>query len=433
MKITHSISVDLQHSGNQNTIYAKQGDRLTREITINLFNGGSVWAAPSDVAVLQLAYCKADKVGGCYDHMPDGSVAGTFNSARTAVTMQLHPQVLTVAGSVACELRLLTQSGYILNTFNFIINCQKSPIAMTSESEGYYNNVFDGATFTPHIDVNGILSWTNDKGLTNPPDVNLGITSRSAVLYTEQTLTDEQKAQARENIGAVGKTYVDDSVASAIAGNLGAPVARALSADGIAYTATGDDLPTVSVANSAEQISAEGKGRQIVFIPDEKNKTNAPTLQINGGQVIPIRMRAPKNQGSYESSPDATLPVPVGALMRGVPYTMTFCGKYWLVDSQITQFDQYNAAVLDAYASALIGLTNGDTVAVPIINSTDGVSGDMATMFVTRSAEENKNPSVNGNVTVPTAAKVSEMIAAAIGDTAGALAAMDHVIGGAQT
>ena len=163
-----------------------------------------------------------------------------------------------------------------------------------------------------------------------------------------------------------------------------------------------------------------------------QNTTDAATLQINGGETIPIRMRATKNQGSDESSPNATLPVPGGALMRGVPYTMTFCGKYWLVDSQITQFDQYNAAMLDAYASALIGLTNGDTVAVPIINRTDGVSGDMATMFVTRSAEENKNPSVNGNVTVPTAAKVSEMIAAAIGDTAGALAAMDNVIGGAE-
>lgn len=208
------------------------------------------------------------------------------------------------------------------------------------------------------------------------------------------------------------------------------PIARGTSGDGIAFTATGDDLPTVSVAINDEQISAVGKGRQIVFVPMEKNQSTMPTLQLNGGEVIPIRLRAPRNQGSNDQAPDATLPVPVGALMTGVPYTLTFCGKYWLVDSQITQFDQYNAAMLGAYASALIRLSDSDTIAVPIINSMDGVSDDMATMFVTRSAEENKNPNENGDVTVPTVEKVSDMIAAAIGDVDTAIAALDSVIGG---
>lgn len=428
-KISKRISIDLNKTDVNPVLRMKQGDRLTQEIMIDLLFDNAPWTIPDDVTVLQLSYCKSDLVGGCYDKMPDNENAGAFNNNRTSVIMQLHPQVLNVAGSVVCELRMLSNNGDILNSFNFFLNVEKSPIAMTTISEGYYNNVFDGATFTPKIDENGILSWTNDKGLPNPPEVNLGIASRSAVLYAEQELTDQQKSQARKNIGAA-------SVKDLEAKQSFLPVAKGYSENGVAYTATdsgsGAVLPEVAAADSSEQIGAVGKGRQIVFIPYETNMTNAPTLQINGGQVIPIRMRATKNQGSYELSPDATLPVPVGALMRGVPYTMTFCGKYWLVDSQITQFDQYNAAMLDAYASALIGLTNGDTVAVPIINSTDGVSGDMATMFVTRSAEENKNPSVNGNVTVPTAAKVSEMIAAAIGDTAGALAAMDHVIGGAE-
>ena len=173
LKTTHIISIDIMKTDTSPVVRMKQGDRLTREVTVNLLCDGSAWAAPSDVAVLQLAYCKSDKVGGCYDHMPDGSVAGTFNSARTAVTMQLHPQVLNVAGNVFCELRLITNSGDILNTFNFIINCQKSPIAMTLASEGYYNNVFDGATFIPHISPDGTVSWTNNKNLPNPAPVNV--------------------------------------------------------------------------------------------------------------------------------------------------------------------------------------------------------------------------------------------------------------------
>ena len=367
-KINHTIDVDFSTS-TMTVLYMKQGDSGTREITVKFYNNGAVYAVPQDVNILQFAYCKADNIGGCYDHI-DTDAAGKFNEARTAVTMQIHPQVLNVAGNVICELRLLTNDGKILNAFNFIIYVQKSPIAMTTISEGYYNNVFDGATFTPHIDVNGILSWTNDKGLTNPPDVNLGITSRSAVLYTEQALTDEQKAQARENIGAVSEEDLE-------AKQTLLPIARGQSIDGISYFATDADsgtvLPVVSVANSAEQISAEGKGRQIVFIPYVKNKTTAPTLQINVCEVIPIRLRAPFNQGADDATPDATLPVPVGALMRGVPYTMTFCGKYWLIDSLI----------------------------------------DLHTDSVTE-------------------ADVETMIANAIGDAAGALAAMDHVIGGAD-
>lgn len=32
---------------------------------------------------------------------------------------------------------------------------------------------FDGATYTPDIDEDGILSWSNDKGKSNPPSVNV--------------------------------------------------------------------------------------------------------------------------------------------------------------------------------------------------------------------------------------------------------------------
>lgn len=172
-KMNHSVSIDIMKTDTPPVVRMKQGDRMTREVTVNLLSDGEAWAAPSDVSVLQLAYCKSDKVGGCYDHMPDNSAAGTFNSARTAVTMQLHPQVLNVAGDVTCELRLLTDDGEILNAFNFIIYVQKSPIAMTLASEGYYNNVFDGATFIPHISPDGTVSWTNNKNLPNPAPVNV--------------------------------------------------------------------------------------------------------------------------------------------------------------------------------------------------------------------------------------------------------------------
>lgn len=192
------------------------------------------------------------------------------------------------------------------------------------------------------------------------------------------------------------------------------PVARASSADGIAYTATGDDLPTVQTGSHDTQTDPVGKGRQIVFIPWVKNQNDAPTLQLNGGEIIPLRLRAPQTQNNDDQSPEATLPVPVGALMRGVPYTLTFCGKYWLVDSQIAQFscagNEYQAAVMRAMADVASGMTDGDTIGMPIVNSMDGIAGHVSSAFIARSAAEYAFPPEDGSVRLPTQQRVEEMI-----------------------
>lgn len=110
----------------------------------------------------------------------------------------------------------------------------------------------------------------------------------------------------------------------------GLQIVRAVHTADDVYTATGDALPSV-VPGSIGQHT--GKGSQIIFVPGAENTTAAPKLQLNGGSAVQIRMRAPWNKRDDSQSPDATLPVPVGALMNGVPYTMTFCGFYWLIDS----------------------------------------------------------------------------------------------------
>lgn len=44
-------------------------------------------------------------------------------------------------------------------------------------SDGSKKNLgpIDGAVFTPTIDENGILTWSNDKGLENPPAFDLKV------------------------------------------------------------------------------------------------------------------------------------------------------------------------------------------------------------------------------------------------------------------
>ena len=190
-------------------------------------------------------------------------------------------------------------------------------------------------------------------------------------------------------------------------GGTSLPIARAnVPAGGSddAYTATGDLLPVVSVANNTEQIPAVGKGLQIVFIPMIANKTESPKLRLNGGEAIPIRMRWYTNKGINESAPEATTNVEVGSLMRGVPYTLTFCGKYWLVDSQITSpsFDNTTRGTLQSVANNFIGASGTNEFAVPI-NYRDGVIGNA--MISTTEAEKESN-----KINLLSEGKASEMI-----------------------
>lgn len=171
-----------------------------------------------------------------------------------------------------------------------------------------------------------------------------------------------------------------------------------------AYTATGDLLPVVSVANNPEQIPAVGKGLQIVFIPYVANKTKSPTLRLNDGEVIPIRMRWYTNKGTNENAPEATTNVEVGSLMRGVPYTLTFCGKYWLVDSQITspKFDSITQETLQSVANSFVGARFSKQIAVPI-NYKDGKIG-IAKISTTESEKE------SNSINLVSEGKASEMI-----------------------
>lgn len=97
-------------------------------------------------------------------------------------------------------------------------------------------------------------------------------------------------------------------------------------------TDDGGVLPEVQTGSGGSHV---GKGSQLILVPLQSNGAQGPSLSINGGESVEIRRRADKNQGTDEQGPSATLPIGAGVLIRGVPYTLTFCGLYWLVDSLI--------------------------------------------------------------------------------------------------
>lgn len=143
--------------------------------------------------------------------------------------------------------------------------------------------------------------------------------------------------------------------------------------DGITYKPTNKDSTIITPTTS--DINNQCNYNQIVFIPKATNKTNEPLLLLNN-KSVPIRIRP---RVFYEESAvttsllEKTMHMQPNALIKDMPYILTFCGECWLVDS-----------MLDLYSEA-----------------------------VTRDT-------------------VETMIAEAIGDTAGALAVMDDAIGGAD-
>ena len=82
----------------------------------------------------------------------------------------------------------------------------------------------DGATFTPYVDADGNLSWTNDKGLPNPATVNIkgangkdgsngsnGISATHSWNGTVLTITSASGTSSADLIGATGADGKDGS------------------------------------------------------------------------------------------------------------------------------------------------------------------------------------------------------------------------------
>ena len=98
-----------------------------------------------------------------------------------------------------------------------------------------------------------------------------------------------------------------------------------------AYVCYGDNFPVVERASITQDGRPVGKGKQIVFIPEHNNTGTDPTLQLNDGDIIPIRHRSAVDSQSSQN----TVQIAENTLIQGMPYTLTFCGVAWLIDSYL--------------------------------------------------------------------------------------------------
>lgn len=134
----------------------------------------------------------------------------------------------------------------------------------------------------------------------------------------EQTLTDEQKAQARDNINAPSPA---DAVYTAIAA----------STDGVAYTATVSGIDSLTV------------GASFIMIPNKASTSKAPTLNVNGLGAKPIRRRLSSLTTSLQQGYSTNW------IALNKPFTVVYDGTAWVIEG-LTKTD--GADVYGAVAQA---------------------------------------------------------------------------------
>ena len=188
MIATHKLNMDLTTRKEVPRLAMVQYDTGCRAVALTLTENGVAWA-PEGVETVLVRYRKPDGTGGSFDTLPDGTAAWQLEG--NLLTLLPAPQMLTVPGLVEVQAALMKGDACIA-TFPFRIVVEADPSAGAVTSEDYINwtawakaeldsrlaqardsGDFDGATFTPAVDGQGNLSWSNDSGAENPEAVNL--------------------------------------------------------------------------------------------------------------------------------------------------------------------------------------------------------------------------------------------------------------------
>ncbi|MBE6925145.1 MAG: SGNH/GDSL hydrolase family protein [Ruminococcaceae bacterium] len=124
MIINHKLTVDLVRP---EPIYIEvtQDDRYTRNLQLRLTANGKPLEKPSDCNVA-VSFRKKDGCAGCYDTMPDGSCAWSWEG--DVLTVGLAPEVCTASGDVELAVTVLSQEK-VLGCAGIILRVQPKPAA----------------------------------------------------------------------------------------------------------------------------------------------------------------------------------------------------------------------------------------------------------------------------------------------------------------
>lgn len=169
----------------------------------------------------------------------------------------------------------------------------------------------NGATFTPSVDTNGNLSWTNNGGLSNPPTVNIkgqkGDTGDAATIAigTVTTLPAGSQATA-ENVGTDTDAIINFGIPQGAQGEKGGTyVAQIQTSNGEPLQVTAEQIAQntefgVFNAQNWNSFSQEDIALVNVIVTDNANKAALVIMQIDApptstlitGRVVYVQYEA---------------------------------------------------------------------------------------------------------------------------------------------
>ena len=200
LTVKQAVQLSMTLNGVPPTLHMVQGDTNSRAISASLWAGAEPYNVPAGASVM-LRFKKPDGTGGLYDASESGE---KVSYAGNVVTAPVATQMLAVAGDVFAEIDIFGggsgAAAERLATFRFVVGVAPCvlPDAQIISSD-YYNILA--------ADIAGAKAAANQAkdyaaAAKNSAD-SAAISVEGAVKYNApQTLTEEQKQQARTNINA---------------------------------------------------------------------------------------------------------------------------------------------------------------------------------------------------------------------------------------
>lgn len=174
----------------------------------------------------------------------------------------------------------------------------------------------NGTTFTPAVDTNGNLSWTNNGGLSNPPTVNIkgqkGDTGDAATIQIGAVTTLPAGSQATvENVGTPTAAIINFGIPQGAQGEKGGTyVAQIQTSNGEPLQVTAEQIAQntefgISNAQNWSAFSQEDIALVNVVVTDNANKAALVIMQIDApptstlitGRVVYVQYAASSSGG----------------------------------------------------------------------------------------------------------------------------------------
>lgn len=206
MSVNQAVNLNLSTDVVPPVLKMVQNDSNSRYIVASLWDGASAYDVGS--ASVMMRFAKPDGTGGMYDADEVGNVVDVDGNV---VTIPVAAQVLTVAGDVFAQVDIYGSSNSKLASFAFKIDVATSvyPDAQIISSD-YYNVLT--ATIANAVTAAQNAAASATAAAQSAEEAATSV--EGAVKYNaQQTLTDAQKAQARENIGAPAPYTAGDGIA----------------------------------------------------------------------------------------------------------------------------------------------------------------------------------------------------------------------------